>query len=242
MKLKSAYRFQLREFIIPLIIFYSIVLLFEGILILTIIAVDTDGSMSGVEFSSWIFICVMGLIIFKPSFHFLSANSVSRKTMLISSLLTGLTMSAVLFILDTINIMVLKSLTIFNNDYVTIFEMLFNKKIVGINILKYALFSFVIYLLCFVIGYFIKSINYPLSQKIKLVVTIGIIVFFIFVFPRLIEFLQNADITFLDKLSDFIKINIFGSATGFTITGLIILVVLALISYIVTSRVNLKTE
>ena len=242
MKLKSGYKFNNSLFIMPMIIFYIVVFFFEGILIFITAGLNSDGSMSGMEFASWIFIFVMGLIMFKMSFHFLSANSVSRKTMLLSSLLSGLTMAGILFVMDTINVIMLKSLTIFSEKYVTVFEMVFSKKIAGINILKYILFSLISYLLFFILGYLIEAINYRLPQKIKIAIIIGLIAFFSVGLPYLTKYINKADITFLNALSNFIKTNILGSANGFIITQLVLTAIIALISYRVAIRANLISK
>ena len=242
MKLKSSYKFSNSLFSMPMIIFYMVVFLFEGILIFITAILHSDGSMSGIEFTSWIFIFIMGLIMFKTPFHFLSANSISRKTMLLSSLVTGLTMAGIMFAIDTMNAVILKSMTIFSEKYVTVFEMVFSKKLAGVNILKYTLFSLITYVLLYLIGYLIGTINYRLPQKIKIALIIGLIAFFSMGLPFLVGLLGRANTPVLDDIAEFIKTNIFGSANGFIITELILLVVFALVSYRVAIRANLRTK
>lgn len=242
MKLKSAYKFTNSLFVSPMKIFYLVIFLFEGIFVGASIFNNGSGSMSGMDFSSGIFIFVIGILMFKTPFHFLSGNSVSRKTLLSSTLLTGLTFSGIMFVIDTINAIFLKSLTIFSGKYVTLFEGVFNQKIEGISILKYILFNLITYFCFFTIGYFIGVINYRLPQKIKIALIIGIIAFCSVGLPFLGRFLGRANTPVLDKIAEFIKTNIFGSTNGFIITELILSVVLGLISYRVAIRANLNAK
>jgi len=237
MKLKSAFKFQLSEVIAPMEVFYLVIFPIE-VLIITFVA--SNGSMSGMDFSSAIFLFVIGLLMFKTPFHFLAGNSVARKTMLKSTFLTGLTIAGIMFVIDAINTIFLKSLTIFSEKYVTLFETAFGQKIEGINILIYILFNLATYLCFFMIGYFIGVVNYRLSQKVKIIIVVGAFAFFTMGLPFLVGFLQRANITFLNKVADFYVRNIMESATGSIITELILIVIFGLISYRVATRASLN--
>lgn len=242
MKLKSTYKFINSECITPMIIFYIVVFLILLLVIVVSNATNSVGSVSGLDSTSIIFLFIMGIVMFKTPFHFFSANSVSRKTMLISTLLTALTMSGIMFLADTLNAIILKSINVFSEKYVTLFEASFGLKLEGINILKYILFGVMSYLLCFAIGYFIGAINYRLPQKIKIALIIGIIVFFTMGLPFLVGFLGKANTPVLDDIAEFIKTNIFGSTNGFIITELVLTIVFALVSYRVAIRANLNAK
>jgi len=91
MKFVSAFKYQLSGFKKSLIVFYIII---YSIVILTAVPelflppVDKEGTMSGLEIASIIFLFVCCLNSFKPHFKMLLANGASRMTMFRSYLTT----------------------------------------------------------------------------------------------------------------------------------------------------------
>lgn len=243
MKLKPAYKFQLSEVIAPMKVFYVIIFLIE-VLIISFVA--SNGSMSGIDFSSVIFLFIMGLSMFKTPFHFLAGNSVSRKTIIKSTFLTGITIAGIMFVIDTLNAIFLKALNIFSVKYVALFETAFGQKIEGINILRYIIFNLATYLCFFMIGYFIGVVNYRLSQKLKIIIVVGMFAFLTIVLPYLAGYINGyldaSNYKFHYKIRDFFSTNIVHSPTGSIITELVLIAIFGLISYRVAIRASLNAK
>jgi len=242
MKLKSAYKYQMSEFISPVRTFYIVMILLESFIIFLASKGNNESNVSGVEFSSYIFLFVMAIVIYKSTFHFLSANSISRKTLLKSTFLTIASISGIMFVIDTINVLILKQITVFSRTYQGLFEIAFNKNFHSINFLQYFLFNYVNYFCFFTLGFFIVTTMYRLSLKAKAIVLISMGVTINIVFPYIYRLLYNNNITFLQKISSFINKNILQKANGSIIAELSIILVFGLIACRVASRASVNAK
>lgn len=89
-----------------MIIFYSIVVAITMLMfaLYVYIKTQTDGitNFSGFGFSSFIFLFVSGVSMFKPNFKFLQANNISRKSFYKANVATFVTISAFMALIDII--------------------------------------------------------------------------------------------------------------------------------------------
>lgn len=100
MKALKVTKYQLNSFKRGTSIFYAIFIFV--CCFLAYAGRNGNATSSGLEFSTAIFVFVVGLNIFKESFYFLKANNVSRKDYLIGTALSLISFSAILSIIDII--------------------------------------------------------------------------------------------------------------------------------------------
>lgn len=231
MKLKKTYSFLMTVLWGFAIEFYCVVLPLEILtIVLIIIFGNSSGSMSGMDFSSLIFMLIVGIGCFKKPFRFLTGSGVSRKTFLTATLLTGISAAGILIVADTLNTLILKALPIFSMEYINLFENAFGLELIGINILKYLAFNLSGYLCTFVIGYFIASLNYRLSTKVKVAVYGGVPVLIAYVLPRLTSRFGTIDF------------NPFQTLGSSILTEGVIIVVLGVLSWRIVSTASLSAN
>ena len=108
MNFKSAFRFTINDSIKSLIIFYSIILALNTlIIILNRLYPDANGQFNGFSVASIIFIFVVGINMFKESFLFLIQHGRSRLTLVKASLCSISLISLVMVCFD---LLVIKNL------------------------------------------------------------------------------------------------------------------------------------
>ena len=226
MKLKKTYFFLMTVLLGFAIEFYCVVLPLEIFTIVLIIILGNGGSMSGMDFSSMIFMFIVGIGCFKKPFRFLTGSGVSRKTFLTATLLTGISAPGILIGAGTLNTLILKALPIFSMEYINLFENAFGLDIFGINFMKYLGFNLSGYLCSFVMGYFIVSLTYRLSTKMRVAFFVGVPVLIAYVLPRLTSRFGT------------ISINPFQTLGSSILTEAVIIVVLGVLSWRIVSTAS----
>lgn len=180
MQLKAVTRYQLNDYIKSVRIFYLVILLiciFFGSA--TYVLGDSYFHMGGMEMSTIIFLFIMGLNSFKEPFLMSLQNSVSRKTMFYSRLLTILIISGLMAVIDRLIINIASLFGGVNKKFVItgMYEIFFENRVDSLNIiifnLEAILITIFVYISVVVGGYLITAAYYRMNKTLKVVVSIG---------------------------------------------------------------------
>ena len=187
MKLQSITKYQLSESKKSLFIFYGIMF---TILLITTSSFNLFGSgtaeVRGTEMASAIFIFVIGLNSFRSNFLFSQANGVSRRTQFKGFLISIFMVAGIMAIIDTIYTNVFSALV----PYLSFFSMIYGASYLQGSaplsiLIGGLLWSFFLYALFAVFGYFINLVYYRSNLFMKLIVSIVPPVFLFILLPYL---------------------------------------------------------
>ena len=228
------------------IIYYSI---FVCVIIGLIAVSGGRSSMSGVEFSTVIFIFVCGLNLFKSNFYFAKSNGISRKTfikgLLISIIPIALVMSIIDIIINRINNIFIKNPTLYDMSYGNllgdvgrIHEGVWIQSNSLATIFNTILFQFSLCLLAYVVGIVINMIYYRSNKYLKVLVSVIPVVFIIF---NANFSTKNPGLTmrineFLDYIFGFNPSNVFACITTF----LVLVVILSGVAFLLIRKAIIK--
>ena len=188
MKLKQSIRYQLADFIGPVIVYYGIVVAVHILFFLIHNCVNANvmylgGGMSGF---SMVFLFICGLCSFHDNLPMHLQNGVSRKTMYTAWLVVTVIVSAAMAAADTVlaTLIDLLNLPIWRGSS-NMFLSLFDLEGMGfgatfVNTLFSFPFSFVLLALLMTLGYFLVVFFYRLPVKLRIVVgaCAGFLLFF----------------------------------------------------------------
>lgn len=141
-----------------------------GIAVLTRI-LGGSGAMhiSNLEFNTTIFLFVYGINILKPDLKFFSANGLTRKQLYFSIIITGLVMSGIMLMVDSL----------FGFAYANMFQYenlgrMFQLVYPGSSIVQHVLFGYCYYVMMFMSGFLVSNIYYKLNVIGKVIVSVGV--------------------------------------------------------------------
>lgn len=179
MKFKSALKYQLLDVKRSIIIFYIVIIFLMLLLTAATLWFNSQISITEpenvrIEMSfggaTAIFLFVVGLNAYKSSFHMLTANGVSRKTMFGSFIVTALIITAGMALIDSLLALLLRQIIVYD---VFIFD----------NYEMSIVTQFVSSLGTLMLGYLITTLYYRMSKPIKLLVSVGVPAMLIIVLP-----------------------------------------------------------
>ena len=187
MKLKQSIRYQLADFIGPVIIYYGVVVALHVVACLAWIFTPTRIYMGGgLSAFSTVFLFICGLCSFHDNLPMHLQNGVSRKTMYTAWLVVTVIVSAAMAAADTVlaTLIDLLNLPIWRGSS-NMFLSLFDLEGMGfgatfVNTLFSFPFSFVLLALLMTLGYFLVVFFYRLPVKLRIVVgaCAGFLLFF----------------------------------------------------------------
>jgi hypothetical protein len=160
-------KYLFNDFKKALVIFYGIIFavaIFMVTLFTTTIS-NGDGQVSigGFGFSAFIFMFVSGLNCFKANFKFLQANNISRKKFYYANVITLLSVSAFMALIDTTITKILKLMM----PYESMVEQLYKNDFFFSSFMwSFALFAFVAST-----GWFISMLYYRCDKLMKTVIS-----------------------------------------------------------------------
>lgn len=189
MKLKQSIRYQLADFIGPVIVYYGIVVAVHILFFLIHNFINPNMLYLGGGMSSFsmVFLFICGLCSFHDNLPMHLQNGVSRKTMYTAWLAVTGIVSAVMAAADTVlaTLIDLLDLPIWGYGSANLFFTLFDLDGLAfgqtlVNTLFSILFSFVLLALAMTLGYFIVVFFYRLPVKLRIVVgaCAGFLLFF----------------------------------------------------------------
>lgn len=190
MKLKAALKYQIHEFIRPLIIFYIVVyalLIYMGIQQAIMAERGLTVEFSGLEMASGIFIFIVGLNSFKTTFQLFLANGVSRKTMFKSYLGAVAPLAALMALVDSINSLVLSSVGNFHSMFYQVYSVRYGEiSTFGAKMQVFwegFVWMTLLYVMIAMTGFFLTTIYYRMGKSLKLIVSVGVPVLLVIILP-----------------------------------------------------------
>ncbi len=181
MKIKSALKYQVYESRKPIVIFYIVMILFYVLIAISSNISYSYGSRvnsSGLETATIIFLFIVGLNSFKSTFYMMTANGVSRRTMFFSFVAAAVAICAGMAVIDSLLGVILRQFAYYKSIVEIQFDY-FLEDSIGIGLI----WMFANYLCAIMVGYFITTLYYRMNRAVKLLVSIGVPVFFLIVFP-----------------------------------------------------------
>lgn len=171
-------KYLFRDFKKALVIFYGIIfaiMILMAALYFSIINQDSgEVSFGGFGFSTFIFIFVAGLNCFKANFKFLQANNISRKRFYYANIITLISISALMALIDT----TLTKVLILIMPYENMVEQLYKSNFFFSSFM----WSFALFALAASTGWFITMLYYRCDKLMKTVISFApvlvIILFF----------------------------------------------------------------
>lgn len=246
MSVRSAVKYQIDESKKPLVIFYSII---YAIMIISILSINTlSGNeaqvrIGGLEAASMIFIFIAGLNSFKETFRMFLQNSLSRKTLFISFVLSIISVSAFMALIDSINAIIAGSITRYQSAFMQLYGQRYtgNSSNIQMIIEGFLWYTFA-YLFLAMLGYFITILYYRMNSVMKLVVSIGVPSLFIIILPYIDGTFAGGAI--FNAIGSFFK-TAWGYRNGFNpyysiVTCTLLSAVFAGFSYLLIRRATIK--
>lgn len=181
MKLKSAVRFYIKDFMKPVIIFYGILLAVFALQVTLVSLLHGSDSTGGMGPAVNIFMLVMGMNAFKSQFKLFLQNGLSRKTLFTGFLFGVLILAAAMAVLDLAFGCLQGLFFTYQSPYMERFGILYASDAASLG--DGLLWSFFSYLALGMIGFFITSLYYRLNKALKLTVSIGVPVTIFVVLP-----------------------------------------------------------
>lgn len=184
MKCYSVAKYNLSTIKKSMIIFYSIfILVISVILFLSKKYINEVGYSSGTETSTFIFIFVTGIVIFKESFYFSQSNNIPRKTYFKGIILTIIPIAAIASGIDIIINRIYNIFTVSPTIYDMEFGNFIDLRMEDIRniwiqnndistLINTFFFQFTMYIMIFTVGLTIALIYYRCNKLMKTVVSI----------------------------------------------------------------------
>lgn len=183
MNFLPAWKYQLDGMKWPFIIFYIVIaalLILMGVSMSIAVREGNQFNVGGLEMASVVFIFVCGLNSFKSSFHMLSANGVSRKTMFVSFVAVLGTVAAGMAVIDSVVSLAMKG---FGNYEPGFMQMYGIDSYSAASVMTGLLWMFCTNLAAGMAGYLITTLFYRMNKPVKLLVSIGVPVLLLFIWP-----------------------------------------------------------
>lgn len=193
MNLKAAAKYQIKDSLKSIGIFYLVTVLVIAFFGLMTIANPSSVLESGgsVEWSAMIFLFILGLNSFKEPFLMMLQNSTSRKTMFITRLMATGVISVAMAVINRVVVVLVRVISNASERFDTggLYEMLYEQRVAtlgGFQLhLEAILAMAVLYAAAIIAGYFITAAYYRMNKLWKMVVSIGVPVTLFVLLPLL---------------------------------------------------------
>lgn len=181
MKIKASVRYYIKDMLGSVKIFYLIIALIDIIAIILNYTTNfyEHSRINGLEIVTIIFLFVYGLNTFKSQFKFLSQNSVSRKTVVISFMVSSIFVCIMAFI----DVILCSIMSLSIDKYTSLFNLIFGTIYTGysftyfvVNFVYFATF----YMAVIMFGHFISSLYFKMNTPLKVIVSVGMFLVFNF--------------------------------------------------------------
>ncbi|MDF2685243.1 MAG: hypothetical protein K0S55_424 [Clostridia bacterium] len=247
MNIKSSLKYQLFEFKRPIIIFYIVIIAVIFLFFIMNIAYkSSDISFNGMDVASIIFIFIAGLNSFKSIFYLFSANGISRKTLFTSFIISTAPICGLMALIDTIIGFMLSLFINYNTMFFQVYNSryghenninLFSGKLQFLG--ESFLWSFFTYAMFIIIGFLITVIYYRMNKITKILVSVGVPIFFTSILPTIDGILfKGAIIRSIINLFSFI----FGDSNPYIsiLFSIMIFIILTVISFLFIRKAPIK--
>ena len=167
MKTLKSYQYQLQDSWLPITIFYAALLFVVGLLAFSLKYTNGNGSATGLEFASAIFIFISGLNCFKANFLFMQLFNVTRRSFYVATLSSLATIAAVMTIIDAF----LKNiyLVFIPYRYQSLYSIAFGQD----RLVPSLVWEFAMLLMFASLGWFITMLFYRSSKPLKIAIALS---------------------------------------------------------------------
>ncbi len=244
-----AFRYSIKGYLKSSVVFVGIIILvflFLAVLMGILSSQTTAGSISGgsFEFSSFIFLLVIGIVAIREDLRMLIQHGLGRRTCFISSLLCAAVIAMALAIFaELLSTLLIAISANYQNIAVSSFtQMLFQTESLSFaQHLLAVIINFSIMLCSYFVGMFCSLVFYRLPKYWKLVVAIGVPAFFVILMPLFSQTKIGAAFfaalsKFLDKLIELIA----ASSWYLVLFVLIIALVVAGLCFLLIRRADIQ--
>lgn len=257
MNIKASYNYQLFDLKKSILVYYFVIVcvyLFMTITMTVSLSMAEGGNVSGQfngsDFSTMIFIFIVGLCSFKEVFGMLLQNGISRKSMFIGRLLTSLTIAFGMAIVDKVLLIIFKAAASLTNGRLTVgtlYEQTYLVSDKDLGDLKLQItsffFNFFLYLAFTALGYLITNLYYRMNKAGKIAVSVSVPIGFLFVLPIFDSYVTNG------RISNAI-VRLIDSAFGLSskqpinaiISGILAFVLFSALSWLLIRRAAVKEQ
>lgn len=198
MTLKPALRYSLSDSMKALAIYYTVIIAINGIMILLLRLLGSDGSFNGLNMSTFVFNFVLGLSTFRQTLLMLMQHGRSRHTVYKSTAITAITLA---IIMATVDIILTELLNITDGF---IYFNINGTDVTGI-IGRSGVFMYLnlalTYLLCGLTGFLISAIYYRMNTFQKIIVSAGVPLSILVVLPLIDTMLETNIFITLAKIA-----------------------------------------
>lgn len=195
MRLAPAFKYKLNSVKWAVVIFYiALYALYIFQILSKLLSGRIGFQISGIELASVIFLFVVGLNSFRSDFHLFTANGISRRTMFVSFIAMTVVLSIGMAAIDTINSIILSQIIEYQPIVLRFFAVRYN----GLGFALYSegfLWMVFSYIASLMLGFLITTAYYRMNKPLKMILSIGVPVFFIFILPVIDEQLFSGEIS-----------------------------------------------
>lgn len=232
--LKKAVKYQSNQMKKSIIIYYGIMFLIYSVLFLTVFTHVGGASIAGVEVSTAIFIFILALNSFTDNFKMALQNGVSRNTLFYAYVINVIGASIIMSLVSNVTSVILKGFI----QYDPMFLQIYGGKYLADSgsILKFIdgfLWTAFFYMLAAMLGYFITTFYYRMNKTLKIVVSVGVPVFFLAGIPFIeYNWTNGAIAQGTSKVMSYLLVGPNGNNPYYFIaTGIVVLMILGALSY-----------
>lgn len=183
MKLRASLKYQLFSYRMPIAIFYGVIIVLNLVSIVESITLNSvHSSLTGADFSTLIFIFVLGLNSVRESFRMLAANGRTRKTAFFSIALGTLIASAFMALVD---MLLPLAFAPFFGKFSTFYELLYGRaQGMGELAVEFG-WRVALYTCAALTGVWITTLYFRMNKPLKIGVSVGVPVTLLFALPML---------------------------------------------------------
>jgi hypothetical protein len=239
MRFLPAWKYQLAGVKWPLIVYYAVIaalLTLMGVSLSLARQQHAQVTVGGLEMASMIFVFVLGLNAYKPTFFMFSANGVSRRTMFVSFLALLGAVAAGMAVIDSAYGQIMRAF----GDYRSMFEQMYGLQASIAGGFAWRLCS---YLAAGMTGYLLTVLFYRMSKPVKLLVSVGVPALALFVWPAVDYSLWDGATT---KAVGWFIAWASGLSSGQPVIGVIsdivLVALLGALSYLALRRASVRTR
>ena len=200
-KTKAVYRYNLQTVSKPVGIFYLVVFLILLFFSLTAFLTSGSSQVTGIEFSTIIFLFVLALVDFRENFEVLNQFGTSRKSIYFGKVLSFSTLGLVITLIDRLVAFLVPTVTKFidNFMYESFFNVMYEHKFQDMEALPKALLplllAFSMYMAALSAGTFLSVLFYRTNRIGRIAIAAGIPIFIFVALPIIMTYIYTTKLS-----------------------------------------------
>lgn len=257
MNIKASYNYQLFDLKKSVLVYYFVIVCVYLLMTISMslsLSMSEGGNVSGhfngSDFSSMIFLFIIGLCSFKEVFGMLMQNGISRKSIFKGRLLTSLTLAFGMALVDKALLLIFKAAASPTNGRLTVgtlYEIFYQVTNKGMGDLKFHIdsffFSFSLYLGFTALGYLITTLYYRMNKGGKIAVSVSVPVGLLIVLPVIDSYVTGGRISeFVGRFID-LTLGLSSKQPMYAvITGILAFILFSALSWLLIRKAAVKEQ